>query len=108
METPLTVIAVLAGLALVVWAVGWTITRVLDLVLVRSLELAQVPDPSSPVNRPPAGSELDSIREFLEDQTAPTLPSAPYPVIDPTDWAVPEASRPKVTRVEPGEGLIPE
>lgn len=108
METPLTVLAVLFGVAAVVWATGWTISRVLELTFDRAVALAQVPDPSSPVNRPPAGSELEAIREFLEDAASPTAEDRPYPVIDPTDWVIPDAGRPKVTRVEPGEGLIPE
>ncbi len=72
----------------------------------KAIELAAVPDPSSPVRNQPAPKELDAIREYLEDQTGPTVDLS-YPVIDPTDWAIPDASRPKVARVEPGEGLVP-
>lgn len=107
MDTPFVVIAVLAGMALVVTAVGWAVTRILDVAFTRAIELATVPDPTSPARSPQPSGELEAIREFLEDQTSPVV-DLPYPVIDPTDWSIPEASRPKVARVEPGEGLVPE
>ena len=87
------------GMCCLVLAMGFVVERVANLVLLRAMELAVIPDPNAPhrVADSPVWGDPDPVDESV----------AEFRSYDPTDWSIPEEGRPQVVGVRPGESLVP-